>query len=187
MRNYSLEMSRAIVLISLLALAGAGCSSNQKKESLTYPAGDKVTVGPLVYNVIDTQILTQLGDDPATARSPQNRFYLMTIAVSNASTDDLTIPSLTLIDDSGKEFPELADGTNVPKWLGVVRRVSAAQTEQGNIVFDAPAAHYRLRLTDEAEDRQLFADIPLSFVHEQMRNLADAPAPDRVVPVPAKK
>lgn len=179
-------MFRPFFLIPVLALACA-CSNSPKKESLTYPAGDKVTVGPLVYNVIDTQILTQLGDDASTARAPQNRFYLVTISVSNSSTEDLPIPGLTLVDDSGKEYPELADGTNVPRWLGIVRNVGSAQTEQGNIVFDAPAAHYRLRLTDENDARQLYADIPLNFVHEQMKELGDAPTQDHVVAIPGKK
>ncbi len=165
----------------------AACSGS-KKESIVFPAGDKVTVGPLTYNVVDTQVLTQLGDDPATARDPQNRFYLVTISVSNSSTNDLPIPGLTLVDDANKEYPELADGTGVPKWLGVVRHVGGAQTEEGNVVFDAPAAHYRLRLTDETDEKQLYSDIPLNFMHEQIKNLgASAPQPEQTVPIPTKK
>jgi len=170
----------------VLGLLSLGCSRTPEKESITYPAGEKVSVGRLVYNVIDTQILTQLGDDPNSARTPQNRFYLMTISVSNSSTDELPVPGLTLVDDSGKEYPELADGANVPKWLGIVRKVGGAQTEQGNIVFDAPAGHYRLRLTDETDDKQLFADVPLSFVHEQMKNVVDGPTQDHTVELPNK-
>ena len=182
-------MSRASLFFVLPVLL-AGCSvGSPKKQSVIYPAGDKATVGPLVYNVIDTQIFTTLGDDPATARNPQNRFYVMMIAVSNSSTDDLAIPALTLVDDSGKEYAELADGTNVPKWLGVVRKVGGAQTEQGNILFDAPSGHYRLRLTDETDDKQVFADIPLNFVHEQIRNLPfPSPSSDQpaTIPIPKK-
>src|SRR5579863_2619776 len=166
-------MTRAFLLIPFTALFIAGCSGSSNKDSVTYPPGDKVNVGHLVYGVIDTQILTQLGDDPGTARSPQNRFYLMTVSVSNSGTDAAVIPGLTLVDDSGKEYPELADGTNVPKWLGVVRKVAGAQTEEGNVLFDAPAGHYRLRLTEETDPKQLYSDIPLSFVHEQMKNLTD--------------
>ncbi len=142
--------STALIAVAVLA---TGCSSAGKKEAQVFPAGEKVTVGPLVYSVIDSQVLTQLGDDPSTARTPQNRFYVMTISVSNSSSEDTAIPGLTLVDDSGKEYPEAADGTNVPNWLGVVRKAGGAQTEQGNIVFDAPAQHYRLRLTDETDTR----------------------------------
>lgn len=178
-------MSRAFIV--LLAVTLAACSGS-KKQSTVFPAGEKVTVGPLTYTVVDTQVLTQLGDDPTTARDPQNRFYLVTLSVSNSSTDDVPIPGLTLVSDSGKEYQELADGTNVPKWLGVVRQVGGTQTEQGNIVFDAPAAHYRLRLTDETDNKQLYADIPLNFMHEQVNHLGDSAAPpDQVIQLPTKK
>ena len=171
----------------MLGLLSVSCSTAPKKDSVVYPAGEKVPVGHLIYNVIDTQIFTQLGDDPNTARTPQNRFYVMTISVSNSGTDELPIPGLTLVDDSGKEYPELADGAKVPRWLGVVRKVGGAQTEQGNIVFDAPAGHYRLRLTDETDDKQLFADIPLSFVHEQLKNVVDGTPQDHAVELPNKQ
>ena len=168
-----------------LALLAAGCSSlSKKKESQVFPAGEKVTVGSLVYSVIDSQVLTQLGEDAGTARTPQNRFHLLTISVSNSSSDDTPIPGLTLVDDAGKEYPEAADGTNVPNWLGVVRKVSGAQTEQGNILFDAPAQHYRLRLTDETDPAEFSIDVPLTYVHEQMR---EVPAPAQEPGVPRSK
>ncbi|MGA2714149.1 MAG: DUF4352 domain-containing protein [Bryobacteraceae bacterium] len=174
-------MSRVSVLIPFLALMAAGCSSLSKKQPVIVPAGEKATVGPLVYSVIDTEVLTQLGDDPNTARRPQTRFFLMTVSVSNSSTEDLPIPALTLVDDSGKEYNEVVDGTNVPNWLGVIRRVGGAQTEQGNLLFDAPAGHYRLRLTDEADESELSIDVPLNFVHEQFKTL-----PSDALPPPGK-
>ena len=170
-------MTRAIFLISCCALLVCGCSNAPKKELVTFPAGEKATVGPLIYNVIDTEVLTQLGDDPNNIRTPQNRFYLVQMSVSNSSSNDVPIPDLTLVDDSGQQYPELADGTDVPNWLGVVRKVGAAQTEQGTVVFDAPAKHYRLRLTDETEAREISVDVPLNFfVHEQPPDIGTTPA-----------
>jgi hypothetical protein len=131
-------------------------------------------------------VLTQLGDDVATARTPANRFYVMTISVSNSSSDDLPIPGLTLVDDSGREYPEAADGTNVPNWLGVIRKVGAAQTEQGNILFDAPAQHYRLRLTDDGDAKELSIDVPLTYVHEQMKNVPLVAPPSVDIAIPKK-
>lgn len=180
-------MSRAFPLLPLFALLATSCSSNSKKEALTVPAGEKATVGPLVYNVIETQVLTKLGDDPASVRTPTNRFYLLRVAVSNSSNEDLAIPGLTLVDDSNQEYPEMADGTGVPNWLGIVRRVAAAQTEEGDIAFDAPAQHYRLRLTDETDDRQLFIDVPLTYVPEQLNDVPAAPAPETPPVIPDKK
>jgi hypothetical protein len=102
---------------------------------------------------------------------------------------------MTLVDDSGKSYPELADGNGVLHWLGVVRRISPAQTERGVVVFDAPAAHYKLKLTDEADPEDVYIDLPLSFVHEQMSNEDTpvgngpeiTPSPDPKAPAPKKK
>jgi len=188
-RPSAIPFPAALASLIAVALLGAGCSSVAKKESQVFPAGEKVTVGPLVYSVIDSQVLTQLGDDAATARTPQNRFYVMTISVSNSSSEDTPIPGLTLVDDAGKEYPEAADGTNVPNWLGVVRKAGGAQTEQGDILFDAPAQHYRLRLTDETDSRELSIDVPLTYVHEQLKEVPQTPQSGAVQPfmIPQKK
>ncbi len=187
-RPASIPFSAALIVSFMgLALLTAGCSRGTKKESQVFPAGEKVTVGPLVYSVIDSQVLTQLGDDASTARTPQNRFHVMTISVSNSSSEDAPIPGLTLVDDMGKEYPEAADGTNVPNWLGVVRKVAAAQTEQGNILFDAPAQHYRLRLTDETDPAEFSIDVPLTYVHEQMKEVPATPQANQPLVIPQKK
>jgi hypothetical protein len=179
----------SVAALIAMALLATGCSTVAKKESVVFPAGEKVTVGPLVYSVIDNQVLTQLGDDPGTARTPQNRFYILTISVSNSSSEDTPIPGLTLVDDSGKEYPEAADGSNVPNWLGIVRNAGGAQTEQGNILFDAPAQHYRLRLTDETDSKDLSIDVPLTYVHEQLKEVPQTPQTTAVQPfiIPEKK
>ena len=184
----SFRTSAAAFVAVAAVLLASGCSRSEKKQSQVYPAGEKVTVGKLIYSVIDTQVLTQLGDDPSTARNPQNRFYQIAISVSNSSSDDAPIPGLTLVDDAGKEYPEAADGTGLANWLGVVRKAGAAQTEQGNILFDAPAQHYRLRLTDETDAQEISIDIPLTYVHEQMKTLpAGAEPPAQQLNVPNKK
>jgi hypothetical protein len=177
------------LLISSLLLSSlgvlAGCSS--KKDVTVSPAGEKVPVGPLTYSVIDTEVLPKLGDDPATARTPKDRFYLITIAISNARNDDASIPGLNLVDDSGHEYAELADGADVPNWLGVLRKVAGNQTERGNIVFDAPAQHYKLRLTEETDPKQVFIDVPLNYLHEQLRDSAQTPSDSAQTPIAAPK
>ena len=152
-----------------------GCSSAAPTRDVkTYGAGEKATVDHLTYSIIDTEIQPRLGDE-ASPRIPQNRYYLVQVSVSNGGNSDLTIPSLTLVDDSGKAYPESTDGTSVPHWLGVVRKVDSGQTEQGYVVFDAPTSHYRLKLSDETGDSDVYADIPLSFVHERMNDVAAPP------------
>lgn len=180
-------MSRPFFAILFAACLVSGCGSSPARSAKTYASGDKATAGPIIYSVLDVHILPRLGDDITTARTPQNRFFLVKIAASNSSSNEVSIPALTLIDDQGKAWPEVADGTNVPDWIGVLRRLDPGATDSGVVVFDAPAQHYRLRLTDEG-DEDVGIDIPLTFVNES--SSPDLPAPDVASPavqLPANK
>jgi hypothetical protein len=171
-------------LIPLLLLAG--CSSTPaKKEAKIFPAGEKAQVGSLVYSVVDTQFAPVLGEDPTNQRTPQNRFVIVQISVSNSGTTEQNIPALTLVDDQGQTYPELVDGTGVAKWMGVIRKVGSAQTEAGEILFDAPAKHYRLRLTDELDD-DVSIDIPLSYIHEEMKDMKTTQDASPMIDIPKK-
>src|SRR5579859_5590515 len=87
----------------------SACSGPTGRQTKVYQAGEKAFVDKLSYAVIDSQIHTRLGEDP-NPRIPQNRFYSVLIAVSSGANADSPIPSLSLVDDSGKVYPELADG-----------------------------------------------------------------------------
>jgi Domain of unknown function (DUF4352) len=182
-------MSRRLLIVPVLAaLTLMGCASKEKTpEAQLFSAGEKAQVGTLNYNLIDSQIATRLGDDPATARTPKDRFIIVQISISNAGNQDASIPGLTLVDDAGQTYNELADGTGVDKWLGIVRKVAAAQTETGFVLFDAPAKHYRLRLTDEFSP-EVAIDMPLSFIHEQMQHFGSGPVDgsNADTPIPSK-
>lgn len=112
---------------------------------------------------------------------------MVDLSVVNSSGAELPIPALTLIDDSGRNYEELIDGSGVPHWLGASRRIAANQTESGAVVFDAPAGHYKLRLTDETDAGDVFVDLPLSFAHEQMQNESALPLPEPETVAPPKK
>jgi hypothetical protein len=182
-------MRSALICISILSLAAAGCSrdSSSKKESTIYAAGEKAVVGPLTYSITDTEMTQTLGDDPTTTRNAQERFYLVKVTVSNSSSSDQPIPAMTLVDDAGHSIAELADGANVPNWLGVVRNVGPAQTEQGVVAFDAPTKHYRLRLNDPFDEKEIAIDVPLDFVHEQLNGVQTAPTELPEATAPKKK
>jgi hypothetical protein len=176
----------AVVSLASISLITAGCSmfSSSKNQPVVYAAGEKATVGPLVYSVTDTEVAEKLGDDPKE-RTPQDRFYLVKVSVSNSGSGDEPIPAMTLVDDVGHSYTELADGTGVPNWLGVVRKVGPTQTEQGIVLFDAPTNHYRLRLNDTLDEKEIAIDVPLSFVHEQLKNIDTSQAPTEL-PLPKK-
>ncbi len=180
-------MRSAFIALSFLALTAAGCSSSPKPASTVIAAGDKATVGPLVYSVIDTEVTQQVGDDPKSPRTAQERFYLIRVSITNASSDAQPIPTMTLVDDTGKSYTELADGTGVTNWLGVVRRVGPTQTEQGVVIFDAPTKHYRLRLNDPVDEHEIAIDVPLNFVHDRLNNVDTDPGTSTTLSVPPKR
>lgn len=173
--------------ISLALVGLSGCTSNSaatKTDDIhVVPAGEKASTGHLTYNVVDSQIFTQLGDD-ASPRVPHDRFVVVHISVTNSSNVDNPIPAVELVSDSGKTYSELTDGTGVPNWLGIVRHMGPGQTERGQVVFDAPAANYKLRFSDETSDNEILADLPLSYAHEKAEDalIPTADLPDLTGP-----
>jgi hypothetical protein len=151
--------SALIAAVSVLA----GCQPQAAVFPVrTYPMGDKVQLGNLTYSVIETAYLTQIGDGPAP-RIPQNRFFLVKITVSNGGSDTANVSAFQVEGDNGKVYLELHDGEGVPEWIGYLRAVKPAESAQGNALFDAPPAHYRIRVKDENGDHAALIDIPLTF------------------------
>jgi Domain of unknown function (DUF4352) len=153
------------LLLAALSLAGGllltGCN-RQNSVQINFQMGDRITAGPVVYNVIQTMWRTQLGDIFKT-RVPENRFLMITLSATNGGGRDVSVPLLTLEAD-GKDFRELENGDGVNNWFGLIRTISPAETRQGNIVFDVPLTSYRLRLTDGGEpgtEKFVWVDIPL--------------------------
>lgn len=124
--------------------------------------GDHVYAGPMAYNVVQTAWRTQLGE-LFSIRVPKNRYLLVTIAATNGSTKELSLPLFTL--EAGKqEYREVEDGTGAENWFGLLRNIQPSETRQGNLLFDVPLTSYRLRLTDGGEpgaEKYVWVDIPL--------------------------
>jgi uncharacterized protein DUF4352 len=154
------------LLLAALSLAGGllltGCSK-QNSVQINFQMGDRITAGPVAYNVIQTVWRTQLGDIFKT-RVPENRFLMITLSATNGGGREISVPLLTLEGDNGKEYHELENGDGISNWFGLIRTISPAETRQGNIVFDVPLTSYRLRLTDGGEpgtEKFVWVDIPL--------------------------
>jgi hypothetical protein len=156
-------LARGAVFASLAALSG--CAPAAAPKAKVHQMGERVTAGALVYNVFDTQWKTQLGEG-ADVRIPKDRFFLVRLSVVNGGAGELMVPTMTLVDDAGQTFTELSNGDQVPSWIGFLRRVRPAETVQGNVVFDVPPKHYRLRVSDENSQKTEEVDIPLSFATE---------------------
>ena len=154
-----LRNRRAAFLALGLAVLASSCVKST--EVKTYAQGEKATVGFVTYNVFEAQWLPQIGDG-LMARVPADRYFQIRISVSNGGASEFLIPPLNLMDDDGKLITELSDGTGVPNWLGMSRKVNSAETVDGLIVFDAPARHYRLQVESDTGVQALI-DLPLRF------------------------
>jgi len=127
-----------------------------------YKMGDKVSVGHIIYTVIDTEWKTSLTEDP-DSRSPQYRFLLVRMSAVNGGGDNVMLPNPVIEDDAGNTYQEVSEGKGVPEWAGYLRRIAPAEASIGNILFDAPPKSYRLRVTDENGEKPTLIDLPLSF------------------------
>ena len=154
--------------------AGAACSRPVPPDARLHRMGERVSLGALTYNVFDDQWKVQLGQDTAV-RVPKDRFFLVRLSVVNGGSSDLMIPAMALVDDAGHTYGELTNGEGVPDWTGYLRKVRPAETLQGNVVFDVPPKHYRLRVADESGQNTRDIDIPLNFSSET----PDIPAPSQ--------
>ncbi len=162
-------LNRTAILPPLLlvgvALGLVGCNKAQNLGRLEYPMGERVRLGPLTYNVVESAWRSQLGD-ALNIRVPDQRFLVVTISATNGGGKDISIPLLSLENDHGQTFLESDNGAGVENWLGLLRTLNPAQTQQGRIVFDIPLASYRLRLTDGGEpgsEKFAWVEIPLTM------------------------
>jgi hypothetical protein len=162
MRQISVCSLHAVVVTALFLSA---CGNKAEDPSHTFAMGEKVEVGHLVYTAFETQWLPQIPQDP-TPRVPQDRFFLIRISTVNGGGSDQVLPNLTILDDHGKTYEELRNGEGVPQWVGYLRQVKPADMIQGYVIFDAPPAHYKLRVVDETGEKAQLIDIPLSFGSE---------------------
>ena len=178
--RYSLASLLPAAVVAALFLTA--CSDQNAYPIRTYTMGERVDLGHLVYTVFETQWLTHIGDGP-DARIPQNRFFLVRMSATNGLGTDVIVPNVSVVDDNGKVYNELSNGDGVPQWVGFLRNVKPAESAQGNVVFDAPPRHYKLKLADENSDRIAYIDIPLSFGAETPEMLTPGSAKQPSAPI----
>lgn len=135
-----------IVSTALFILFLAGC--RKEKETRTeFVMGERVPVGQMTYSVVESTWRTQLGEG-FKIRTPEQRFLLIKVSATNGTGKDVSIPLMTLEANNGQTYRELANGEGVDNWFGLLRTISPGQTQQGNIVFDAPLTSFKLRVPD---------------------------------------
>jgi hypothetical protein len=133
--------------VSVLILGGC---QKQQAARMDFAMGEPVRVGQMTYSVIESAWRSQLGQ-LFKIRTPEQRFLLINVSVTNGTGKDVSIPLLTLEGNNGKTFREIPDGEGVDNWFGLLRTISPGQTQQGNILFDVPLTSYKLRVPDVNE------------------------------------
>jgi hypothetical protein len=122
----------------------SGCT----QQARIFQIGEKVQVGGVIYNVLDTEWATELDPGSATVRTPKHKFLIVHLTVNNAGSKEVNLPLLNAIDSTGQEHLELSEGQGVVEWLGLLRPLNPTESKDGRIVFDIPAGAYNLRLSD---------------------------------------
>ncbi len=148
----------------LILLLAAGCAGGPSQPH-AFAMGEKVELGHIIYTVFETQWMTQLGSG-LDAKVPENRFFLVRLSAANSGIAEVLVPAMTVVDDDGKAYAESRNGEGAPNWLGILRQAKPAEAAQGNVVFDVPPRHYKLRLADENEQKTALVDLPLTLTSD---------------------
>ncbi len=144
-----------------LALALPGCSS--KSAVLAFPMGQRVQVGKLHYQVLEAEWQTEV---QGAKQPPKNRILRLRMTVTNSGGQETSMPLLHLIDAAGNEIMEIAELEGNSSWLGALRRLQPAITEEGSIYFDVPVGAYKLVVVDQTipdDEKTALIEIPASL------------------------
>ena len=160
-----MKLSRAtfsLCAIGAILVFPSSCSSG-KTKALTFPIGQKVQVGKLFYQVIEAQWMAEV---QGAKQPPKNRILQLHITVTNSGSQEASLPFLHLIDAAGTEILELSELEGNPAWLGVLRRMQPALTEEGSVYFDVPVGASKLEVVDNSnadDEKFAYIEIPASL------------------------
>ena len=127
--------------------------------------GERVQAPPLVYNVLQAEWKPVLSEGGAV---PRHRFLFIRLSATNSGGQTVSIPPFQLESADGKTtYQEVTEGMEgVSDWLGMLRSLQPAATEQGYVVFDAPMAAYKLLMYDGNDvdiEKYAIVDIPVTL------------------------
>lgn len=169
---------------ALLVMWGCSTAKTTGAAGVTYAMGSPAYAGPLTVTALEAEWKERLESD-AGPREPKNRFLLVRITVTNGGGTEQALPLLNLVDAKGDMHLEEDKGEGVQNWLGLLRILKPAQTEEGYLIFDVPPAAYKLRVStggDPEQEMVALIDIPFKL---------DAVVPGRgtelINPIPPKQ
>ncbi len=167
--NQIVSISIRCLGVMALLCGLTSCGEGTRSTRIDFQMGERVPLGSLTYNVIETAWRSQLGTT-FNLRLPNNRFLIANISITNGGGKEMTIPTFQLERANGDMIPELMKGDGVDQWLGLIRTIGPGQTLQGRVIFDAPLSAYKLRMTDGGEpgtEKVAFVEIPLRMDAQQ--------------------
>ena len=85
---------------ALFVLVLGGCQQQQQTRS-EFSMGERVPIGQMTYSVIESAWKTQLGQG-FNIRTPEQRFLLIKVSVTNGTGKDVSVPLLTLEGTNGQ-------------------------------------------------------------------------------------
>jgi Telomeric repeat-binding factor 2. len=129
------------------------------------PMGERVSVGSVTYNVFQADWRSDL-ETPSGRRYPRHRFLVVRLSITNGAGENVNIPLLRVEDAGGKTYMEEDSAEGVDGWLGLLRIIAPAHTEEGAILFDVPPGNYKLHVVDGGDLEQQkvrFVEIPYTI------------------------
>ena len=110
----------AALLVLVCAIFASGCSKAQDASFIgTFHMGERVQVGPLVYQVLESDWRSELGSG---GRTPKDRYMFVKLSITNTSGRPVS-PGVT-IEGAGKTYTEVSeDMDKVDNWFGLLRNI----------------------------------------------------------------
>jgi hypothetical protein len=159
----ALRLIPAAALVLACAFSSSACNKARNASFIgTFHMGEKVQIGPMVYQVLESEWRTELGSG---GRTPRDRYLFLRMSITNDDASNAAVSTMTL-EGAGKTYSEVTeDMDKVDNWLGLLRNIRGSQTEQGWIVFDAPIAAYKLVIThgDVGDEKSAHVEIPVQL------------------------
>lgn len=166
------KLTCALLATSLFMLTDCG---EKRAVVSSFAMGQKVQVGKIVYSVLEAE---WRADVPGGKQQPKNRILQLTMAVTNSSSQDMSIPTLRLINSKSQEFPEYIEIEGNMSWMGLLRRLQPSLTESAVIYFDVPVGAYKLEVVDHSDpdnEKTSHIDIPASLAPPPMPSTGEPP------------
>ncbi len=150
---------------ALLVLAASCGGRSTMKKTVAYRMGDRASIGSVTYVGLTADYRQEL---PGAKELMKNRYLVIALSITNGGGAEVILPHTRLIKPDGTEIAEVTEIDGFPQWLGLLRKVEPASTEQGYVVFDVPVGAYKLQVSSggDPENEQLAQiEIPANLAY----------------------